>query len=501
MGSVQFCSAVWFRNAVAMVSVCICLPSAVFANDQLEMLAKRVGVRILSEGTSEKEVLNFTKSRIPYGKMSESAQQRAAEIVGSVSQYRRMPSLQYRVNPGMYQYLINNPDVAISTWRVMGISKLQMWQTGEFEYEAVAADGSEGIADVLWRDGNQCLFVVQGKYSSPLLPATIHASALVWLQYRFIDATDGTWLVNQQVETFIYFPSAAVDTIARIASRVTNTILDRNVFEVSLYARMMSQAAEKEPAWVEQLAQRMDGVLPQRRMELVQIARGTTPAAGQLLPAARPERNRAASQLPASGEFRNFEYSLHQLNKHVPLVPTEVEHTPSYGKHIGSGNAWMAKPHEYMPEEAQRAIATQKEKTQRALHYNQFYSNPGAKGSPEFVTPSEVPPSLPRSPGSGVAKLMASPVPLVFSKDVSDSRDHGKASSGALSAGASAPVSSAAKASPTQPSRPVGARPVSREKVTSGGSGVQKPAVTIPPLQTGNSQEPVELQILPVDVP
>ena len=86
-----------------------------------------------------------------------------------------MPSLQYEVNPGLYQYLINHPDVAISTWRVMGISKLQMFHTAQFEYEASAADGSVGIADILWRDGNQFLFIVQGTYTSPLLPGAIDA--------------------------------------------------------------------------------------------------------------------------------------------------------------------------------------------------------------------------------------------------------------------------------------------------------------------------------------
>ena len=258
--------------SIAAVSMTLVVATDVSADSQLEQLAKRVGVRILADATSDKEVLAHAKSRIPYNKMSEGAKQRAANILGDISQYRRMPSVQYKVDPNIYQYLVNHPDVAVSTWRVMNISKLQMWQTGEFEYEATAVDGSEGIADILWRDANQCLFIVEGRYSSPLLPNAIQASALVWLQYRFVRDRSGNYLVNQQVESFIHFPSAAVDTIARLASRITNTILDRNVFEVSLYARMMSQAASKDPEWIRQLAERMEGVLPQRRLELVQVS-------------------------------------------------------------------------------------------------------------------------------------------------------------------------------------------------------------------------------------
>ncbi len=283
MGNERFKSTAWLRAAVAMAAFFALLSPSGMAGDRLEDMAKRAGVRILTEGTSDKDVLKYTKSRIPWSRMSPASRQRASEILNDLSQFRRMPSLQYRVDTGIYQYLISHPDVAVSTWRVMGISKLEMLQTGNFEYEASAADGSEGNADVLWRDHNQCLFIVEGKYTSPLLPGAIHASALVWLQYRFVTGQDGTRLVNQQVETFIHFPSGAVDTVARMASRVTNTILDRNVFEVSLYAKMMSQAAEKEPQWIEQVAERMEGVHPQRRLELVQVARGQKLIEGQAM--------------------------------------------------------------------------------------------------------------------------------------------------------------------------------------------------------------------------
>lgn len=239
--------------------------------DQIEDLAARVGVNVIASGTSDQRALQSAASRIPYPKMSVRSRERVAKIVQNLSQYRRMPSLQYEVNPDMYLYLMRHPDVAVSTWRVMGISQLQMFQKDTFEFAASAIDGSEGIADVVWRDHHQCLFIAEGHYNSPLLPTSINASALVWLQFRFVKTEDGRTLVNQQVETFIHFPSAAIETIARMASRITNTILDRNVFEVSLYARMMSQATEKDPAWLAEVAARMEGVDAARRTELAAL--------------------------------------------------------------------------------------------------------------------------------------------------------------------------------------------------------------------------------------
>lgn len=250
---------------------------AVATDSRITDLANKAGIRILRDSSSDKQMQRTAAAQVPLNRMSRQSQQRANHLLQHTSQYRRMPTLQYEVDASLYQYLINHPDVAIATWRVMGISKLNMWQNAPFEYSAEANDGSRGQADVLWRDGNQCLFVVQGAYHSPLLPTAIEASALVWMRYRFERTRDNRILVNQQIETFINFPSPAIQTIAKLASMVTNSILDRNVMEVSLYAQMMSRAVKKDPNWVEEVAARMDGVPEHRKVELTRVARGMNP--------------------------------------------------------------------------------------------------------------------------------------------------------------------------------------------------------------------------------
>jgi hypothetical protein len=53
--------------------------------------------------------------------------------------------------------------------------------------------------------------------------------------------------------------------------------MDRNLFEVSLYAVMMSRAVRDDPEWIADIAADMEGVLPQRRAELQQVARQNRP--------------------------------------------------------------------------------------------------------------------------------------------------------------------------------------------------------------------------------
>lgn len=240
--------------------------------DQLEDLATKAGIRILSKGESSSDLQKKTIASIPLHAMAPASRLRAKKIMDDCSQYRRLPSLQYSIDEPMYRYLLQHPDVAVSTWRVMGISRFEMWQTGPLEYEAKAVDGSEGIADILYKDANQMVFVCEGTYHNVLLPKPLEASALIWFRATYTPAADGTHTVSQKADVFVKFPSSAFSAVAKMLTPVTNGMMDRNLFEVSLYSSMMSRAVRDEPEWVIQVADQLDGVLPQRRGELIEVA-------------------------------------------------------------------------------------------------------------------------------------------------------------------------------------------------------------------------------------
>jgi hypothetical protein len=116
------------------------------------------------------------------------------------------------------------------------------------------------------------VFVCQGTYHNVLLPKPLEASALIWFRATYTPAADGTHMVSQKADVFVKFPSAAFSAVAKMLTPVTNGMMDRNLFEVSLYSSMMSRAVRDEPEWVIQVADQMEGVLPQRRGELIEVA-------------------------------------------------------------------------------------------------------------------------------------------------------------------------------------------------------------------------------------
>lgn len=299
------------RRLLCLLSVMVCGPLAptalvpsARAQSQMADLADRVGMTIAAEGKSGVRLRDARIRQLPWKKMSQKSQQRVHEVLDSCAQYRQLPELHYEVQPDFYRYLVEHPDVAVSTWRVMGISRVQMWQTGPLEYEATAPDGSLGLADVLYRDDSQVLLLCEGTYSNPLLPRPITASGLVWLRYAYRPGTNGVTLVRQKLDVFVSFPSATARAMALLVSPITNMMMDRNAFEVSLYAHMMSEAAQKDPEWIEEIALQMDGVLPQRREELTKLVRSvetdrdrTAAVSGRTSSADRPVRTFHASMI------------------------------------------------------------------------------------------------------------------------------------------------------------------------------------------------------------
>ena len=260
---------------------CACLLAVVWPGslhaDQLEELARRAGIQIVESGVSAASVQKAAAADVPLDRLSPEKRARAAEVIQKCNQYRRLPVLRYAVDQPVYHYLIKHPDVAVSTWRVMEISHFEMWQTGPTEYEAEAVDGSEGIADILYQDEKQTLMICEGSYHHILLPRPLQASALIWFRNSLTPHTGGTHVVTQHVDVFVHFPSPAVAGAAKVLTPVTNSLMDRNLFEVSLYAVMMSRAVRDDPEWIADIAADMEGVLPQRRAELQQVARQNRP--------------------------------------------------------------------------------------------------------------------------------------------------------------------------------------------------------------------------------
>ena len=251
-------------------------------NEIMQIGAKIVGKSAHSEnhqpleldakGSSDSAARKAAIAALPLESLSAENRQKVQSLVKSVSFYRRLPKVTFTVEPEVYNYFLAHPDVAVSIWRAMKISKLKMWQTGRFDYEADTGDGSVGTLEVLHVGGEKNLVACDGMYKSQLFTKPIEAKSLLFLQASFAKQPDGTVLVTHRADLFVTFPSMTIDVVARIFSPLTVKMTDRTFTEISLFLKMMSMAMSRRPDWVEHITEKMEGVADVRKEQVLELS-------------------------------------------------------------------------------------------------------------------------------------------------------------------------------------------------------------------------------------
>lgn len=233
--------------------------------------APAIEIQVQAKGTSDSKTRKASIDELPLDKLTPENRQRVQQLLAETSYFRRLPTTVIGVEPEVYQFFTTYPDAAVSIWRAMGISDMQLWQTGAEEYEGDAGDGTIGIIDVLYRGADQKLLLCEGSYQSPIMRKPIKARSLVVLTSAHLQAADGTYSVTHRADLFVSFPSQTIETAAKILSPITGPLVDRTFTEMSLFLRMMSLAMAKRPGWVEQMSGKMDGVPDVRKNQLLQL--------------------------------------------------------------------------------------------------------------------------------------------------------------------------------------------------------------------------------------
>jgi len=249
----------------------VTVPREAPAGDGPTEVRERLRVTVQRPGNSSRTQLQAAVSQLPLAQLAPADRQQIAPLIDSPSLYRRLPTLQCGVDSRAYRFFTDHPDVAVSIWRVMGISEMLMWQVGPNEYETDLRDGTFGVVKVLHRSPERMLVLCQGQFKSPLLKKPIRSVALLHLQTAFGQDLSGQPIASHTGDVFVHFDSVAVEAVAKLVSPMSFQMADRNFEEVTLFLRMMDEAMSREPGWIEQTAANLQGVLPGRDQELLRV--------------------------------------------------------------------------------------------------------------------------------------------------------------------------------------------------------------------------------------
>jgi hypothetical protein len=269
-------------------------------------------VDILTRGSSSRSELRDALDRLPLAELTDEQRRQVNNVLEHRSMFRRLPAISIDANPEVYNHLTHNPESVVGIWRVLGISKFTMLQTGPTEWYGDAGDGSTGTIDVLSRSPNHHLLLCTGKYKSPLLARPIEAISVMHLKTQYQQGQDLQPKVVHSLDLFVMFPSHTVDTVARVIAPVSHMIADRNFRELSLFVRFMNVAMERQPGWMEQTIQRIDGIDREQRIELMKLSARVYVAA----------QNRLSNEQTTNPDRRVEQAGLEELIAPYRVTPT-----------------------------------------------------------------------------------------------------------------------------------------------------------------------------------
>jgi hypothetical protein len=233
--------------------------------------APRPEVTTVSTGTSSRRARSTAIDELGLHRLPQPNQQLVQGVIDEISLFRRLPSFRCEVDPQVHDYFVHHPDVAVSIWRAMGISEVELSRTGDWTYGMDTNDGTTGRINVLYRSRESCLILCSGMFKSPFLQAPIAARSVMHVRTQFSTDQQGRTFATHQADMFVSFPSQKIETVAKLISPVSNVIVDRNFQEISLFIHVMWLAMGRQPGWVEQIVGQLEGVTEEQRQELIKL--------------------------------------------------------------------------------------------------------------------------------------------------------------------------------------------------------------------------------------
>ncbi len=79
-----------------------------------------------ARGSSQKKTKDESTRTLPLTELNEPSQRLVNAVLQNAALYRRLPTIRTQVDHRFYRFFADHPDVAVSLWRAIGVSKLEM---------------------------------------------------------------------------------------------------------------------------------------------------------------------------------------------------------------------------------------------------------------------------------------------------------------------------------------------------------------------------------------
>lgn len=222
--------------------------------------------------TSSAEAQRSAAEAIPIQLLAPEDRERVAGVLSNVTLYRRMPVQVVDCDPDLYYFLVRHPDVVVNIWEVLGITQLTVRQLEPNLFSMEDQAGTTGTFRYLYSSAETQLVYAEGCYKAPLMLKPVQGKTLLLLTSGYVQETSGRYSITNRLDTFVQIEPGGVEILTKTLQPFLTRIADANFVQTLAFVGSLSRTAELNTAGVQRLAGKLEGVDPQHRATLAQLA-------------------------------------------------------------------------------------------------------------------------------------------------------------------------------------------------------------------------------------
>ncbi len=209
---------------------------------------------------------------IPLDKLAPEDRAKVDSVLSAVSIFRRLPVRVVDCDPDLYLFVVRHPDVVVSIWEMMKVSRLQLRQVDENQFQITEPAGTAAKFSFVYRNHDTHILYGEGTYEGPLMTRPAKGRGVLVLKCGYVRETNGRYYITSRLDCFLTIEPAGIELLGKTVSPLMGKTADNNFVQTVAFIGSLSRTAEVNSRGVQRLAMQLAHVRPDVRVRFAEVA-------------------------------------------------------------------------------------------------------------------------------------------------------------------------------------------------------------------------------------
>jgi hypothetical protein len=154
--------------------------------------------------------------------------------------------------------LARNPEVLVSIWDTMGITRVKLDRTAQYQHSGNDGAGTTCKLDLIYGNDTTHVYFVEGDYDGQMWPKKLTGRSVIILHQVPATEVNGLRRITVWMDVFLKVDNIGADLVVRTLSPLVNKSADSNFVESVAFVEQISQAAAVNSTGLQNLISKLN---------------------------------------------------------------------------------------------------------------------------------------------------------------------------------------------------------------------------------------------------